>query len=57
MAAADAATSLACGCTVEIIGDTLHAFPCTPEHEPTMSRAAELVAIANNIEFEMEDPT
>lgn len=49
------ATALACGCTVEIIDDALHVFPCSPEHHPVMSRAAELVAIANGIEFEMED--
>lgn len=47
--------ALACGCAMEIVDDVMHVFPCSPEHQETMSRAAELVAIANDIPFEMED--
>lgn len=45
--------ALACGCTAAVIGDELHAFPCSTQHEQMLTAAAEFVAAEAHVEFEI----
>lgn len=47
------ATSLTCGCTVAVVGDELHAFPCSPDHQRMLAAAAEHVAAERGIPVEV----